>query len=181
MNVSELKTNRLLLRKFASSDLNFVHHHFSNAKVTEFLYDNEPAESIDAARKILDWCMDFSSPTHTRWCITLLDNKTQIGTCGFHNYDSTNNASEIGYDLLPDYWNNGYMSEALTEMLSYGFEHLGLNRIYAFVFVNNAASNRLLERLGFSLEGVIREKHYYRGKYYDHNLHSLLRSDWPGR
>lgn len=181
MHICELKTNRLLLRYFTSSDLNFVHQHFSNPKVTAFLYDNEPAETIDAAREILDWCMDSTSKTHVRWCITQIDGTNPIGTCGFHRYDSTNNAAEIGYDLFPDYWNNGYMSEALTEMLSYGFENLGLNRIYAYVFINNTASNKLLEKLGFSLEGVLREKHYYKGKYYDHNLYSLLRSDWSVR
>ncbi|MBI9050119.1 MAG: GNAT family N-acetyltransferase [Anaerolineaceae bacterium] len=180
MNISELKTNRLLLRNFESSDLDFVHAHFSNSKVTAFLYDNEPPENIDASKEILDWCMDLASPTHVRWCITLINGSNPIGTCGFHRYDNTNNAAEIGYDLFPDHWSNGYMSEALTEMLSYGFGNLGLNRIYAFVFVNNAASNHLLEKLGFSLEGVVREKHYYKGKYYDHNLYSLLKSSRLG-
>jgi len=181
MNFSELKTNRLLLRKFVSGDLDFIHTHFSNSKVSAFLYDNEPPEDINASRQILDWCMDFASATHLRWCITLKDSSTPIGTCGFHRYDKTNNAAEIGYDLFPDYWHNGYMREALTAILSFGFEILALNRIYAFVSVHNAASNHLLETLGFSLEGVVREKHYYKGKYYDHNLYSLLKSETPDK
>lgn len=177
MEINELTTERLLLRKFRSSDLDFVYNHFSDHQVSEFLYDNEPPKDMEASREILNWCMDFESTTHMRWCISLTDNSNQIGTCGFHRFDATNNAAEIGYDLFPKYWKKGYMTEALLKMLSYGFEQLGLNRIYAFVYVDNHRSNHLLEAAGFTLEGVVREKHYYRGNYYDHNLFSLLKSE----
>ena len=73
------------------------------------------------------------------------------------------------------------MTEALSKILSHGFEQLGLNRIYAFVSIDNNRSNHLLEKLGFTLEGVVREKHFFRGKYYDHNLFSLLKSEAPNK
>lgn len=177
MEFTELATDRLILRKFARSDLNFLHNHFSNSQVSEFLYDNEPPKDIEETRELLNWCMEFNSLTHIRWCITLAESSTQIGTCGFHCLDKTNNASEIGYDLLPQFWGKGYMTEALSTMLSFGFEQLDLNRIYAFVFVNNPGSNSLLKKLGFTLEGVVRDKHLFRGKYYDHNLYSLLKRE----
>jgi len=177
LEFTELVTDRLILRKFKISDLNFLYDHFSNSQVSEFLYDNEPPGNVEETREILDWCLDFNSLTHIRWCITIAETSEQIGTCGFHQLDRKNHAAEIGYDLSPQFWGKGYMTEALSAMLPFGFEQLGLNRIYAFVFVHNDPSNNLLEKLGFTLEGIVREKHLFRGKYYDHNLYSLLKRE----
>ena len=173
----QLETKRLYLRKFEDEDIDFVYSHFSNPNISEYLYDNDPPKSADEAKEILEWCMDFDSENHIRWCIVRKEDLIQIGTCGFHGHDQKNNAVEIGYDLSSAYWNQGYMSEALRAMLAFGFSHLGLNRTYAYVYVSNVRSNRLLEKLGFTLEGVIRDKHLFRGKYYDHNLFSLLQRE----
>lgn len=70
------------------------------------------------------------------------------------------------------------MTEALRAMLSYGFEQMRLNRVEALVYVENEASIRLLERLGFLREGILRQ-YFRRGEeYYDHWLLSLLKADW---
>jgi [ribosomal protein S5]-alanine N-acetyltransferase len=177
MEYKELTTTRLVLREFMPGDLSFIYEHFSDKNVSRYLYDNEPPSNINEAKKIFQWCMDKESSDHIRWCITLKHNLKQIGTCGFHNYDNKNNAAEIGYDLSSDYWNKGYMTEALKKMLHYGYEVYSLNRIYACVYIVNIASNKLLEKLGFKHEGVIRDKHFFRGNYYDHNLYSLLRGE----
>ncbi len=122
--------------------------------------------------------MDFSSNDHMRWGIALKDQpEILIGTCGFHVYDQNNNTAEIGYDLSSKHHRKGYMSEALKEIIKYGFERLRLHKISAAVYVGNTASNKLLEKLGFQLEGVIRDKHYFRGEYFDHNLYSLLETE----
>ncbi|MBN2533716.1 MAG: GNAT family N-acetyltransferase [Spirochaetales bacterium] len=177
MKFKELETNRLFLRRFKKEDINFIYTHFSNKDVSKYLYDSEPPGNIDEANCILEWCMDFNSERHIRWCILLKKGLKPIGTCGFHNYDIQNNSAEIGYDLSNIYWNKGYMSEALKKMLLYGFDDLCLNRIYACVYVENIRSNKLLEKSGFTLEGIIRDKHLFRGKYYDHNLFSLLKRE----
>lgn len=70
------------------------------------------------------------------------------------------------------------MSEALTAAIDSGFNNMGLNRIQAFVSLENTASCRLLERLGFEREGIFREKHFFQGEYYDHYIYSLLKKEW---
>ena len=70
------------------------------------------------------------------------------------------------------------MAEALKRALKMGFEDMSLNRIQAFVYVDNIRSVNVLTRLGFSKEGIIRDKHFFRGKYYDHFCFSLLKSEW---
>jgi ribosomal-protein-alanine N-acetyltransferase len=177
LKLEKLNTARLYLRRFEINDLDFVYKHFSDSNVSKYLYDNEPPANIDEAKNILDWCIDIKAQTHIRWCISLKNNGIPIGTVGFHNYDKTNNAAEIGYDLSEDHWNQGYMSEALSIVLNYGFELFNLNRIYAYVYISNESSNRLLDKLGFKLEGIIRDKHLFRGVYYDHNLFSILKAE----
>ncbi|GEN88193.1 GNAT family N-acetyltransferase [Oceanobacillus sojae] len=107
------------------------------------------------------------------------DNKHQrIGTCGYDCWDRTNNIAEIGYDLGYEYWGQGYMKETLISAIESGFNNMALNRITAYVALGNINSTRLLERLGFKNEGIYRDKHLFRGKYYDHYSFSLLKSDW---
>ena len=177
MEYNLLESSRLILRKFEPSDLSFVFNHFGDSFVSEYLYDNEPPKNKDEAKEILDWCTDFESSSHIRWCIILKEKNIPIGTIGFHIYDQTNNAVEIGYDLSKKYTQQGYMTEAMEIVLNYGFEKYNLNRIHACVAVENFASNILLKKLGFHLEGIIRDKHFFRGNYYDHNLFSMLKKE----
>lgn len=122
--------------------------------------------------------MDFDSGDHMRWGIALPEAPdVLIGTCGFHAYDQTNHTAEIGYDLAEEYQRKGYMSEALEGIIEYGFSVLQLHRISAVVSIDNVPSEKLLEKLGFKREGILRDKHFFRGKYYDHTLYSLLETD----
>ena len=113
-----------------------------------------------------------------RWIIVDKDTNQPIGTCGFHCWDRRNNTAEIGYDLWHECWGKGYMKEALTTVLESGFHNMGLNRINAFVTLENINSIKLLEKLGFKNEGIYRDKHLFRGKYYDHYTFSLLKREW---
>lgn len=177
MEYNQLETPRLILRRFTPDDLKFIFNHFANSFVSKYLYDNEPPESLNEAKEILDWCTDTESKHHIRWCIVLKDTEIPIGTIGFHKYNTTNNSAEVGYDLSSEYIRQGYMTEAMKCILDYGFNKYGLNRVQAIVAVENVASNKLLGSIGFTLEGVIRDECLYRGHYYDHNLFSLLKRD----
>lgn len=83
--------------------------------------------------------------------------------------------AEIGYEIIPAHWRNGFASEAVSEVVSYGFAALGLTRIGAVVFTENEASNRLLVKMGFQKEGVLRQYMYQNGIPYDTNMYSLLK------
>lgn len=173
MKFQRLETSRCILRKFKTSDLDFVFSHFRDGFVSKYLYDNEPPKNKAEAREILDWCLDTNSD-HIRWCIVLKEILKPIGTIGFHRYDCQNNSSEIGYDLSGAHTQKGIMTEVLKCILEYGLKELSLHRVYASVAVNNLASNRLLESNNFQLDGIIRDQYLFRGKYYDHNLWSCI-------
>lgn len=83
--------------------------------------------------------------------------------------------AEIGYEIHPGHWRKGYSSEAVSKVLSYGFEVMNLTRIGAVVFIENEASNKLLTKMGFEKEGVLRKYMYQNGKAHDTNVYSLLK------
>ena len=101
-----------------------------------------------------------------------------IGTCALHNLHLNSKRAEIGYALGRTYWRQGYMREALTVLIDYAFKSLGLNRLEADIDPRNAASENLLELLGFQKEGYLRQRWIVDGEVSDSVIYGLLRSDW---
>lgn len=86
--------------------------------------------------------------------------------------------AEIGYWVGVPFWNRGYTSEAAAEVMRYGFEERGLNRIYAAHFARNAASGKVMQKLGMKHEGTIRQHEKKWGEYQDIVFYGILRSEW---
>ncbi|NMF84194.1 GNAT family protein [Nodosilinea sp. P-1105] len=170
-----LKSSRLQLRPLAQADVAFVLYHFSDPAVNRHLLDQAAIASLEEAQNIVDFFVQSTDDTYTRWVLVNQADGQPIGTCGFHKWDQRNRRAEIGYDLTPGAWGQGYMSEALTTMLTYGFTAMGLNRVEALVYPANTASVKLLEKLNFQREGVLRDCFYHEGSFYDHWLLSLLK------
>lgn len=173
-----LTTPRLRLRPLADDDVDFIFAHFSDPEVDRFLLDDDPVRTREAAQAIVDFYIGAPGPTPNRWVLERLSDGLAIGTCGLHNWVERDRRCEVGYDLGPGAQGQGYMTEALSAVLAFGFTRLGLNRIEAIVHVDNAASLRLLSRLRFQREGVLRDLHLRDGVFHDHVVLSLLARDW---
>jgi ribosomal-protein-alanine N-acetyltransferase len=89
--------------------------------------------------------------------------------------------AEIGYWLGVPYWGRGYVTEAVGAILQFGFEELGLNRLYAGYFSRNAASGRVMEKNGMKLEGTLRQHVKKWDEYVDIVYYGILRSEWEKR
>jgi len=172
-----LQTERLLLRPLVPDDLEFVFNHFSSEAVNKYLTDDDPVQTYEQAKEIVDFYQG-SGNLHNRWVLERKEDKRSIGTCGFHRWDKRCSRAEVGYDLSEAFWGQGYMREAMKATLKFGFEEMALNRVEAFVDVENMASLKLMKRLGFQREGVLREYYSLNGKYFDTVLLSFLKSDW---
>jgi ribosomal-protein-alanine N-acetyltransferase len=83
----------------------------------------------------------------------------------------------LGYDLNENYWNHGIISEAIKIITEYGFKTLHIHRIEAEVIPENIASFIVLERNGFTKEGVMRDKGFWRNKHHTLILYSKLSTD----
>jgi ribosomal-protein-alanine N-acetyltransferase len=178
----ELQTDRLLLRRISYDDVEFIRKHFGDEEVCKYMVDNEPITTIEEAEDLIKWShSNATNPTNNRWLIVLKDFNQPIGTIGFHRWDSNNNIAEIGYDLAKEHWKKGIMNEAIGAALKFGFKKMKLNRIQAFVHIENIASYNILRKNGFYSEGIIRDLYLFRGKYHDHHIMSLLLKDYKDK
>ena len=101
-----------------------------------------------------------------------------VGVIGLHNINHTHQSTSIGYWLGQGYQGKGIMTRATKALITYCFEELALNRIEIRAVPTNTKSCAIPERLGFTLEGVIRQNENIRGTYFDHNVYSMLKQEW---
>jgi ribosomal-protein-alanine N-acetyltransferase len=175
----QLETDRLTLREMTLDDVEFYFRHFNNDKIVEGSCFPGP-KSLEAAREELElYCIkSFKENRGIRWGLVRKGSNELIGTCGYYDWNKTVRRAEIGYDLDPAYWGQGIMTEALRAVLRYGFEKMGLNRIQAIIDSGNTRSLKLVHRLGFQNEGVLRQRSYFNGQFLDDVCSSLLKKEW---
>ena len=102
---------------------------------------------------------------------------TPVGMCDIRPYDHPFRA-DIGLFIGQPYHGNGYGTVTIRCLVEYGFAHMGLEKLEAFLFVGNLASRRIFEKNGFQLEGAIRRAVYKRGRYLDEWLLGITRPDY---
>lgn len=173
-----LTTNRLHLRQIQPTDAEALFAIRSNLEVMEF-FGQEPQQSLDDAHTLIQRLQAlYERRESIFWCITLKGEDTIIGSCTLFHFDPDFHHAEIGYDLHRAYWRQGIMSEALSAILTYGFTELGLHRIEANVDPLNTRSKALLLKLGFTYEGNLRQRYYFRGQFEDEHYFGLLKHEW---
>lgn len=104
-----------------------------------------------------------------------------IGNCGFHNWLTDHERAELGYFLHENFRNKGFMSEALDCVIQNGFYVMNLNRIEAFISPDNLPSTKLITKLGFIEEGLLREHYKHENQIYDSLVYSLLKSEYKNQ
>ncbi len=172
-----IESERLLLRPVRESDADDIFEIFSNKEVMKY-YDLLPFNSIsDATNQVDIFRKCLEEKTMIRWGIELKENKKLIGTCGFFAFSEESLKAEMGYELNRNYWNRGIMSEALKMITDFIFHKTEINRIEAYVEPLNTASMKLLESLGFTKEGLLRQYELCRGQLIDITIWCLLRED----
>lgn len=164
-----------VLRRIELSDGDDLFAYIGDPSVVEFMRpDTRTREQIDGT--ILDFQAAFTDKSGIRWAIATTNTNRIIGDLGFR-LDALNLSARLGYRLAPSHRGRGIASKAVGAVVAYGFETLELNRIEAGVNVANERSIRVLEKLGFQREGLLRQTRLARGAYYDSYMYSRLRSD----
>ncbi|WP_449536417.1 GNAT family N-acetyltransferase [Ferdinandcohnia sp. Marseille-Q9671] len=173
-----IETDRLILRQITKDDAESILVYLSNKDVMKH-YGLEPFTSIDEALDEVSWYQSiFEKKTGIRWGITLKEEGTVIGSCGFLNIAQQHSRSEVGFELSKEYWGKGIASEALEAVITYGFEQLNLQRIQALIEPPNTSSQRLVESKGFIKEGLLRSYEFTCGKFDDLLMYSMLKQDY---
>ncbi len=176
-----LETDRLILRKMTPDDAGAVFAYASDPEVTRYVvWDTH--RSIQDSRAFLELAVQkYKSGGEPDWGIVYKGDHRFVGTCGFVGWDVDHARAEIGYVLSREYWGRGLMPEALRAMIAFGFERMGLNRIEARCIAENAASARVMEKVGMTYEGTLRQRELIKGAYRDMKLYAILKSEYRPR
>lgn len=175
-----LHTERLDLIEIRQNHLGDIFKLFGDEEVTRF-YNLLPLKEEQEGQKLLEWFRNRNKDgLGIRWGIAPKGESNIVGTVGFNNY-LKNHRANLGYDLQREYWNKGYITEALSVVINFGFNNLEINRIEAEVMQSNVASEAVLGKLGFKNEGILRQWMYWNGNHYDMTMFSLLIKDYHAR
>lgn len=179
--LNSIHTERLHLREIKMEDAPSIYASFSKKEVTRY-YGMAPMENIIEAHQLISsFSRQYQEKKGIRWGIELKGQNGLIGTAGFNQLNFSNKRAEIGYEIHPDFWGKGYAREAAAAILEYGFMEMGLNRVAAVVYLENTPSSLLLKRLGFQLEGILKEYICQDDIFHDVYMFSLLKSAFMGK
>ena len=167
----ELTTERLLLRPLRLADITEILEYSMDDDWSRY-FDPSTREGVEAfvAHNVLaPWDKE------ARFSI-LLDSRV-IGGVGL-TIDKGHKIAEIGYSMNKDHWGKGIMTEAAGRIVRWGFEELGLAKIYSHADVLNVGSWRVMEKVGMTREGLFRGHSGFRGERQDDVYYGLLRDEW---
>lgn len=147
----KIETDRLILREFEENDFKAVYEFGSDLEVNKYTGD-ELVKSMDLAKNIIKniWLEDYKKYGYGRWALIYKPANKIIGFAGL-KYLPEFNETDIGFRFLPEYWNKGIATEASKEIITYGFNNLGLNRIIGIAMPKNLASCKVLEKSGLKI------------------------------
>jgi len=178
-----LETERFLLRPATLDDVTDMFRVMSDLRVTRYFGMLPMTTLAEAQQRVQAIQTAFQEQSGVRWAIANRANGQLVGTCGFWRLIKSHDRAEIGYELAPEWWGQGVMTEALGAMLDFGFTRMGLHSVEAQIHPANSGSRRVLEKLGFVQEGYFRENYYdpVEARFTDTAVYSLLKVIWMSR
>ena len=173
-----LHTSRLRLRPFDDSDVNALFALHSNARVLRY-WDAPPWSEPLRAERFIATCRQVTEEgTGTRLAVDRVSDGTFIGWCGLTRWNRDFRSASMGYCFDDAVWGHGFATEAARALLQWAFDTWDLNRVQAETDTRNAASARVLEKLGFVREGTLREDCVVSGEVSDSWVYGLIRREW---
>jgi len=173
-----IETERLVLRPYTLADAPRVQQMCNDPEVA--------ATTLALPHPYPDGAADQWISTHEErfregkgltLAITLRQSGLIVGTMSLDPISPTHRRGELGYMVAREHWNHGYCTEAARAVISYSFARLGVNRVQAMHFPRNPASGRVLQKLGMTREGTLRQYVSNRGTFEDAVMYGLLRSE----
>ena len=181
VQVPIIETERLILRPFCYEDIYEYLSFFDDPEVQKYLGGILiPKDYEDAKRWINNMngrCL--KSKLVITWCIEFKENNKVIGRCDLGGFVRKSMA-DIAYYLSKEYWNMGLMGEAVKAVVDFGFTNLMLHRIQATVLPENIYSLKILKKVGFTEEGLLRMYDYGK-EFKDTIMLSIITSDYIKR
>jgi ribosomal-protein-alanine N-acetyltransferase len=174
-----LSNKRLSLREFIYSDWIDVHKYASQDKVCQYQPwgPNTEEDSKDFVTQVIN---DATQEPRTRYVFAIVNNENEkmIGAGEFNIRDFTNKIGEVGFIVNPEYWGKGIATDVAKLLINFGFKELKLHRLVATCDPRNIGSSKVLEKVGMTKEGRIREDLLIKDGWRDSLLYSVLEYEW---
>ena len=172
-----LETERLILRPLRMQDAKDLYAYASDPAVSRHVLWDTHRSIRDSRQFLRSAIRQYRKGLPGSFGIELKASGRMIGTIGFMWVNIDHKSAEVGYSLSRNYWNQGFMTEALRAVIAFGFDELHLNRIEAQFETDNPASGRVMAHCGMQYEGVMRQRLMNKGKYVDVAQYAILRTD----
>lgn len=169
-----LETERLSLRKVVNDDVNEIFYLRSNLEVMKYIPRPIAKNHEDALAHIATIDATIDKNEGINWAITLKNSDKLIGIIGHYRIQPQNYRAEVGYILHPDYHGKGFIPEALKKVIDFGFNEMKLHTIEAVIDPDNSASEKVLQKSGFTKEAHFIENQFHEGRFLDTIIYSLL-------
>lgn len=174
----ELETDRLCLRPFYMQDASSFFQHITHDNKVRRYFLIPYHETLKQTELMMRRIVHSYDQSTYHWAITLKDNDQMIGLVRLFEVDEVNSSAEIGYALSEDYWNNGYMSEAILAIIEYLFKIVSYKTLTADCMIENLASHRILEKIGMKIVGKTTKGIIWQGNTHDVLHYSLTTKEF---
>jgi [ribosomal protein S5]-alanine N-acetyltransferase len=170
-----LRTERLLLRQFEDTDIENVFKGLSHPGIIK--YYGVSYHSLEATKEQMAWFASLEKEgAGIWWAVCSPDDTIFYGAGGLNSLSKEHKKAEIGFWLMPEFWGQGIMSEAMPLICSFGFEKLDLHRIEGLVETENSNCKRALAKLGFDHEGTMKDCEVKNGKFISLDMYAVLKN-----
>ncbi|MHB1485773.1 MAG: GNAT family N-acetyltransferase [Saccharofermentanales bacterium] len=178
-----IETERLILRRFTMADLEPIFQNcWSDPEIWKWTsYD--PMNSIDDILTLNNiftdfWFAKYEKSNHYNWAIQLKTTNEVIGRLTGRNPNERNGQIELTYEIGRDWWNQGFMTEAVKAVIGFFFKEVGVQRIWADHADKNPASGRVMQKCGMLYEGILRQEMVCNAGRFDSVIYAILAEDY---
>jgi [ribosomal protein S5]-alanine N-acetyltransferase len=174
-----IETPRLRLREFVEADWAAVLAYQSDPRYLIYYPWAERVEGEVRAfvGRFVTW-QSAQPRCKFQLAITLRDSGSLIGNCGIRLPEAGARSAGLGYELAPKHWGKGCATEAVRAIVGFGFESLGLHRVWGECVPENATSRRVMEKLGMRCEARLRQTQRFKGRWWDTLVYAVLEDEW---
>lgn len=171
-----LSSDRFVLRKFISSDIENVYKGLSDPDIIK--HYGISFDSLEATKEQMTWFSELEkNSTGIWWAVCLKSDGTFLGAGGLNDMSKEHKKAEIGFWLLKEHWGRGIMTETMPLIFEYAFSNLSLHRIEGFVETDNTNCKKALVKLDFDYEGTMRDCEIKNGHFISLDFYAKIKTN----